>query len=260
MKLFILFCFISVFFSAQDIQSEYEVIYKIDMYSDTLSKSPQIQEFSSLLIKDNVSLFKSTQKAKSDSIAYAMGKKQWENPVGGKVIIDLKNVPKVNFKDEVYFVQGKQTIYKELLKTKFSFPLEDELKWNILPETKTIESYICKKATTKYKNRTYVAWFTSSVPIPDGPYVFKGLPGLVLEVHDTKDFVKFTIVSLKKVAKPIIVMKDVYATNFQTYKKARKTFLDNPAGAISNQTGLVLKPQNIARINENARRFNNYID
>lgn len=262
MKYGLLFFFISIqFFSAQEsLQSEYEVIYKVNIYPDTLTKNNVLQEYSSLLINNNKSLFKSTQKAKSDSIALAIGKKQWENPVDGKIIVDLRNVPKVNFKDEVYSENGKQTIYKELLKTRFSFPLEDELVWKIEDESKTIETYVCKKATTKYKNRTYTAWFTGAVPIPEGPYIFKNLPGLVLEVYDTHDYLKFTLVSLRKVAKPIILMKDVFATDYKTYKKARKNFLDNPAGMISNQTGINLKPQNIARINENAKRFNNYFD
>jgi hypothetical protein len=68
------------------------------------------------------------------------------------------------------------------------------------------------------------------------------------------------MVSLKKIEKPMILLKDVFATDYKTYLKARKNFLDNPAGAISNQTGIVLKPQNIERINNNARHFNNYID
>lgn len=262
MKYYLLFFLVSfqlIFAQSESLLSEYEVIYKVSIRPDTLSTNT-LQEHSSLLIKNNMSLFKSTQKAKSDSIALAIGKKQWENPIDGKIIVDLRNVPKVNFKDEVYFDNGKQTIYKELLKTRFSFPLEDGLVWNIENETKTIETYVCKKATTKYNNRTYIAWFSNSVPIPDGPYIFKGLPGLVLDVYDTKDYLRFTLVSLKKVAKPIIIMKDAFATDIKTYKKARKNFLDNPAGAVSNQTGMNLKPQNIARINANARRFNNYYD
>ena len=263
MKCYLLFFLISIqFFSAQSptLQSEYEVIYKVKIHPDTLNQTNVLQEYSSLLIKDNTSLFKSTQKAKSDSIALAIGKKQWENPIDGKIVVDLRDVPKVNFKDEVYLDKGKQTIFKELLKTKFSFPLEDQLGWKIEDETKTIENYICKKATTKYKNRTYVAWFSSAVPIPDGPYIFKNLPGLILEVYDTSDFLRFTLVSLKKVEKPILIMKDVFSTDYNTYKKARKNFLDDPAGAVSNQTGMALSPQNMARINENARRYNNYFD
>lgn len=242
------------------LQSQYEVIYKIKSFNDTLSKYNAAEENLSLLINGNKSLFRSTQKAKSDSIAMAIGKKSFENPVNGKVILDMKNVPGVYFKSEVFSDNGKQTIFKELMRNKFSFPLEDPIQWKIGSETKMIESYACKKATGKYKGRHYIAWFTESIPIPDGPYVFKGLPGLVLEVYDPNDNIHFTMVSFKKVVKPMTLMKDAFATKYSTFYKARQNSIDNAAGVLSNQTGITLKPADIARINNNAKRNNNYLD
>ncbi|WP_051882211.1 GLPGLI family protein [Chryseobacterium soli] len=263
MKIYLLLLFFSfgvLFSQSSNIESEYEVIYKVKIYPDTLSKQFSNEESTSLLINNNKSLFKSTQKAKSDSIALGIGKKQWSNVIDGKVILDMRNVPSVKFKDEVYLENGKQIIYKELLKTKFSFPLEDPIQWKIESDTKMIGNYLCKKATGKYKKRNYTAWFTESVPIPDGPYIFKGLPGLVLEVSDTNDYLSFSLISLKKVIKPIVLMKDVFATSYLTYVKARKNFLDNPAGSLSNQIGIPIEKKNIERINNNARRYNNYFD
>lgn len=263
MKIYLFLFFISFSLlrsQSNNIQSEYEVIYKAKIYTDTLSKLHPNEERVSLLINKNTSLFKSSQKAISDSIALSIGKKQWNNVVNGKAIIDMRNVPTVKFKDEVYLDNGKQIIYKELLKTKFSFPLEDPIEWKIESDTKMIDTYLCKKATGKYKKRSYTAWFTESVPIPDGPYVFKGLPGLILEVSDTNDYLSFSIISIKKVAKPIVLLKEVFPTNYQTYIKARKNFLDNPAGSLSNQLGITIEPQHIERINNNAKRYNNYFD
>jgi GLPGLI family protein len=253
--------FSSILYSQSDnLKSQYEVIYKIKSFNDTLSKYNAAEENLSLLINGNKSLFRSTQKAKSDSIAMAIGKKSFENPVNGKVILDMKNVPGVYFKSEVFSDNGKQTIFKELMRNKFSFPLEDPIQWKIGSETKMIESYACKKATGKYKGRHYIAWFTESIPIPDGPYVFKGLPGLVLEVYDPNDNIHFTMVSFKKVVKPMTLMKDAFATKYSTFYKARQNSIDNAAGVLSNQTGITLKPADIARINNNAKRNNNYLD
>jgi GLPGLI family protein len=257
-----LFLLIScVLYSQSDqLQSEFEVIYKVRMYPDTLSKSNPDEEYLSLLINNNKSLFKSTQKAKSDSIVLAIGKQQFANPVDGKVVLNMEKVPRVRFKSEVFNDGGKQMVYQELLRNRFSYPLEDPINWKTENATKIIGTYKCKKAVGEYKGREYVAWYTETVPIPDGPYVFKGLPGLVLEVYDTKDYVNFSMVSFKKVSKPIIPMKDVAPTKYETFYKARQNFLDNPAGMISNQTGRVLKPSHAARINSNARRSNNFID
>lgn len=241
------------------LNSQYEVIYRLKMLSDTMNKNISLEEDLSLLIKDNQSLFKSTKKTIRDSVAMAIGKKSFEHPIDGKVMLDMRNVPGVNFKSEVYY-DGKQTIYKELLKNRFSYPLEDEINWNIEKETKMVASYLCKKATGKYKGRNYIAWFTEAIPIPDGPYIFKGLPGLIVEVYDVNDYISFTMISFKKAVKPIIVMKDVTPTKYSIFRKARQNFLDNPSGTFSNQTGLSIRPDAVARINSNVKRFNNYID
>lgn len=240
--------------------SEYEVIYRIKSFADTLTQNDPMEEDLSLLIKGNTSLFRSVQKDKSDSIAMAIGMKAANNPVNGKVILDMKGVPGVNFKSEVFSDSGHQLIYKELMRNRFSLPLEDPVRWKIGAETKTIESYICKKATGKYKGRHYIAWFTEAIPIPDGPYVFKGLPGLILEVYDPGNNVHFTMLSFKKVEKPMIKMKDVFATQYSIFYKARQNMLDNPAGMLQSQTGIILRHNTIKRINSNAKKFNNYID
>ncbi|GAB0156244.1 hypothetical protein CHRYSEOSP005_15080 [Chryseobacterium sp. Alg-005] len=249
-----------IYAQSEQLNSEYEVIYKVKMYPDTTSKNNVMEENVSLLIKGDKSLFKSTKKAIRDSIAMAVGKKSFENPVDGKVILDMRTVPGVNFKSEVFSEGGRQIIYKELLKNRFSYPLEDPIEWKIESDTKTVATYLCKKAIGKYKGRNYIAWFTETVPIPNGPYVFKGLPGLVLEVYDTNDYISFSMVSFKKVAKPLILMKDAASTKYEIYHKARQNFIDNPSVTFMNQTGLSVRPSDVSRINSNVKRFNNYID
>src|SRR5699024_4535077 len=54
--------------------------------------------------------------------------------------------------------------------------------WQVKDSTKTIKDYPVQKATTHFAGRDYVAWFTLDVPIPDGPYLFSGLPGLIVEL------------------------------------------------------------------------------
>ncbi|WP_449399577.1 GLPGLI family protein [Chryseobacterium wanjuense] len=98
--------------------------------------------------------------------------KSVENAINGRVVVDMRNVPRAYFKSEVFSDNGKQTIYKELMRNKFSFPLEDPIQWKVGGETKMIESYLCKKATGKYKGRHYIAWFTESIPIPDESLCF----------------------------------------------------------------------------------------
>jgi len=54
------------------------------------------------------------------------------------------------------------------------------MEWKITNESKEINGYNCKKAILKGTPDVYV-WFTDAIAIDAGPYVYFGLPGLVLE-------------------------------------------------------------------------------
>jgi len=262
MRLLVLFLVVTcnLLYSQSNIKSQLEVIYRVKMLRDTLIKESIVEEDLSLLISGQTSLFKSTQKAISDSTMMAIGKEQFENPVNGKVVIDLRKVPSVRFPSEVYFDNGKQTVYKELLKNQFVYILEDKVIWQLDNETRKIDSYNCKKAEGKYKGRSYIAWYTNEIPINDGPYIFKGLPGLILEIFDTKGYTSFSMISIKKTEKPIVPIKDAISTTYQAFCKARQNYLNDPAGAVSARTGIALKPADIESIKSRIRSNNNFID
>lgn len=58
-----------------------------------------------------------------------------------------------------------------------------EIKWNLkYKETKKIGKYNCKKATATFRGTDIEAYYTPEIPVSIGPYKFKGLPGLILEV------------------------------------------------------------------------------
>jgi Protein of unknown function (Porph_ging). len=52
--------------------------------------------------------------------------------------------------------------------------------WVLSNEEKLINNFKCKKAVDKTGNAT--AWYCPSIPISDGPYIFGGLPGLIIEL------------------------------------------------------------------------------
>ena len=64
-------------------------------------------------------------------------------------------------------------------------------RWQILGDTATIQGLACQAAETYYGGRRYVAWFAPSIPIADGPYVFAGLPGLIVKVSDVKGWCNY---------------------------------------------------------------------
>ncbi|MBA6151748.1 GLPGLI family protein [Gelidibacter maritimus] len=74
--------------------------------------------------------------------------------------------------------------------------------WEISEETKEFMGYSVQKATIDFAGRSYEAWFTMEIPIPNGPYVFHGLPGLIVEIYDTQNHYHFTMLGLEKLETP----------------------------------------------------------
>lgn len=61
-----------------------------------------------------------------------------------------------------------------------------EYTWKInKKETKQINNLTCYKATTIFRGSNITAYYTSEIPIDAGPFKFKGLPGLILEIYNT---------------------------------------------------------------------------
>lgn len=91
------------------------------------------------------------------------------------------------------------------------FKYEEELgtlPWKILEEMDTVLSYSCQKATLNFRGRDYVAWFTTDVPLSDGPWKFSGLPGLVLKVEDTNGLFSFKLIGLHQATVPFAILMD----------------------------------------------------
>lgn len=71
----------------------------------------------------------------------------------------------------------------------FALTSTDKINWKIEKEAKKIQNYKLQKATTNFGGRNWTAWFSEEIPFQEGPYKFRGLPGLIFELtDDTKDF------------------------------------------------------------------------
>jgi GLPGLI family protein len=79
------------------------------------------------------------------------------------------------------------------------------LNWQITEEKQKVLSYNCLKATTTFRGRSYIAWFTTEIPIPNGPWKFGGLPGLILKLHDTEQNFIFECNGIEQLKKKEII-------------------------------------------------------
>lgn len=72
-----------------------------------------------------------------------------------------------------------------LIWDKYRVKQDVQFDWKLTNEFSKILNYEVQKATTEYGGRKWTAWFTKEIPIPDGPYKFKNLPGLIVKIEDS---------------------------------------------------------------------------
>lgn len=93
---------------------------------------------------------------------------------------------------------NKNLEFHELKFDYFVIESEDVMNWKIEKETKTIADNVLQKATTTYGGRKWTAWFSKSIPFQEGPYKFRGLPGLIFELSDDKNDFIYKLVKSKE--------------------------------------------------------------
>lgn len=129
--------------------------------------------------------------------------------------------------------------------------------WKILSDTATILGLVCQAAETYYGGRRYIAWFTPEIPLSDGPYVFAGLPGLIVKVSDDRGWYNFlmTAVTLRKQTR---FWSDQLFSSY-SQEISRKEYVRTCQRAKNNgQTSHILNasPERVLRSkNKNAKRF-----
>ena len=101
---------------------------------------------------------------------------------------------------------SKDSIYMRLLNDKSDYvqiPRKIvKFQYNIVEGYKTVCNYKCQKALVEFENRLFEIWFTTDIPISDGPWLFQGLPGLILEVKSTDNRHLYVAKSINK-TKPL---------------------------------------------------------
>ncbi|MCD9853238.1 GLPGLI family protein [Epilithonimonas sp. JDS] len=105
-----------------------------------------------------------------------------------------------------------------------------KMNWKILPEKDKIGDWSIQKAETDFAGRHWIAWFSSEIPVQDGPYKFHGLPGLIVKLEDKSGYYKFELKGIKnnilernilvsEWEKPILIDYKKYQTIYKNYRK-----------------------------------------
>jgi len=233
--------FISLVSYAQSQQDllQYKVIYELNFQPDSTDIHSQKKEIMWLFLGEKTSEFLSKGRAFKDSIS----KNRNLAMLGSTSMKDKMAATKTDFDYKIYKHRNTQELFYSLkiLEDKiFYTEALPALNWEIKPETKEISDYSAQKAITEFAGRSYIAWFTSEIPIPDGPYKFSGLPGLILEISDSSEEYVFNFKAFEEINTkiPLTLPPDDYQKSSKEDLLALKNrYEEDPMKYINNYVG-----------------------
>lgn len=247
--LMILFVFVFCALTAQS----HRFIYEYKFVPDSTKIDSTITEYTRLEIFKHHSEFISELSAKRDSALLQSASKN-----SGEVGSDL---PDGEFKNKVWKSKNKMYSTEFIGIQPFKVLNKGNFNWKLTDEKKMIQNYTCQKATLNYGNRIWEAWFTNDITVQDGPYIFRGLPGLIVQLADRKNHHSFLLVGNTK--SPNAKSNSFELKLFKAFEITRekfqskwKEFKTNPIGG--TEQFLLMNPQiyNFKMFDENGNERN----
>ena len=172
--------------------------YDLSFVGDTAHADKHIDETMMLKVGAKSSLFYSYARFRMDSLI------EMDKATGAsQEIIDehmKQDNSQVNYQIFKNYPEGKLTMLDPVASSNFRCEEKTELPaWELHPDTATILTYTCYKATCRFRGRDYEAWYTPEIPRSDGPWKLQGLPGLILKASDSRKHYTFICTGIEKV-------------------------------------------------------------
>ncbi|SFN67423.1 GLPGLI family protein [Chryseobacterium oleae] len=213
--IFFLFLFLPscTYLSAQNYQITYEVQFKPEKEKDSL-----VKEYMALKIINNQSIFYNLNKEKIDSLVSKLDYK-------GVSLIKNSFLRIKVFKD---FSKDYCTIGGNFNQFNYWYK-EKKINFYNLKKHGKYKNYMTSEAFADYGKREWHLLYTNDIPINDGPYVFSGLPGLVIKAESLDGDYSIELIEIKKLIEQP-EMKD-YKENIRKEKliKNINDFIKDPA-------------------------------
>lgn len=259
----LIFLFLSLLYSSQSKQFVYE--YKF--IPDSTIAENVITEMMILDIGKDRSEYFSFAQYNSDSTLLADSKKGLMTMPPNKEMIYDRIIKTPNSNQIMHI--------KRLVYDRYNIKQEINFKWELINEFSNILDHKVQKATSEFGGRKWIAWFSPDIPIQDGPYKFKDLPGLIFKVEDEKQNHIFELKGIKNNETAFIYpdVKNYREVNvtFPQYVKVYQNYRKNPANLIGRipdqrnadgkfRTGTEIIREIEKNLLERIRRDNNIIE
>ena len=176
------------------------VHYKFTHIRDTTNRDHPYTENMVLLIGKSASVYRSYD----GLVAYQQFKKAYAEAVAASP----DGNPRINRMGRGSPTQYYQYPAQQKLLTKDVVMVNEYLiegpmpaiDWKISVDTATFGGLHCQKATGHFRGRDYIVWFCPDLPVHTGPWKLNGLPGVIVDAHDTKNEVVFAFDGVEKTA------------------------------------------------------------
>lgn len=261
-------------FAQKEYPTEYEVQYEVAYSIDSTNLEDKSIETLYLFTGNEYGVFMSFGEAFKEQIKANL---EHQLRTTGAVNISKEmtsNFPKSFYKD---LQNSSVRTHEKIDRKQYNYQESSlPLVWKIEEDNKEFMGYTTQKASTHFAGRNYIAWFTLEIPISDGPYLFSGLPGLIVELYDTEDHYHFTLKTISKMEEPRVFefpkSEEIAKNDFLALKeKALKNRDHNTFNQGNIQMKLVstpemsqeakMKNQEMKRkVKENRARKNNLIE
>lgn len=212
-KLILFFAFITFGFCfSQGNSFVYEVKFKPNPAKDSIKTLKAVLD-----IKEFKSFFRTENQRKDDSIFVKMGTRKM-----------------MNFGFEEQFFVEKNLKNKEINKIiisgfdEYSLKITEPFSWKLIAENRKIGDFDCQRAQLDYGGRKWIAWFTTDIPFQEGPYVFHGLPGLIVEIKDEGNNFLFSLNQVKKGSEFYDRKTNKINVNWKIIDQLRINFYNDP--------------------------------
>lgn len=261
---------IFIFFTIGFFQSQYtRFVYQVSMKQDSTNRGEVKTERARLDVAQNQSFFYGENRIKRDSVLERM---RATRNFDRNAMQNLRTA--IDYVVEKDWLKNKMVYKGRIGRDIYEYKEDRSMIWKILPETIKIGTYETQKAETVFAGRKWYAWFTQEIPFHDGPYKFKGLPGLIIKVEDSRGDYSFDLMQTTKTEQlpnlenrtpPIKVKR-------KEFEKQEKLFREDPVSFVTNsfsQVGIGVRFQQADpsdrkrmedRIKEDIKKSNNPIE
>lgn len=218
--------------------AQYKIIYEVNYLPDTLNRDNKKNGRTLLITGKHTALYVDYYQALKDSVRVEILAKGGTQIEAINKALAIKGIKFNEVIVQDYPTKGSSLV-QEYIGGGGKRYIDNRAKqnWAMTGDTGDIAGYECHKATCNFRGRDYVAWYTEEIPIPRGPHLFTGLPGLIVKLTSIDGDYDFTLIGFQKVSKSfpmnITDKKNIEKISREDFRFLKAYYEENPVAGLA---------------------------